>query len=397
MADQRLRIRGLLSKQFTVVVVVLVVLVLMGGWLTYSAHKPVETTTDQPASSSWEQTTSFDHQATVVEETSVFQEGTTLTNQPLYFTQIAPELNGAVQTSYDANEDSQLAQTVSLSLVVREVEQRDQGSDATVYWETTEQLTTETVESVSPGEEVTVPFSQNMNAVETELDQVQDELGSSVGETEVLVRATVQSTGTVNGEAVNETTQYTLPIRVERNTYRVVDSGPITEQHGSTQPATIEESTDSTASTGAVGGPLLLVLAAGLLVGLLTIGRPEPLSEAEQSALTYENDRETFDEWISTIKLPAAAFELPRAEAASLGELVEFAIDTDNSVIEDPDEEVYYVPHDGYLYYYRPSFDTSSTHTQAGDEPTEAESATPASGTEHVDEPTEPSTETNTD
>jgi hypothetical protein len=70
--------------------------------------------------------------------------------------------------------------------------------------------------------------------------------------------------------------------------------------------------------------------------------------------LAYEDEREDFDEWISTIRLPDEVFDLPRAEAASLSALVDFAIDTDNSVIEDPDDSAYYVIHDGYLYTYQP-------------------------------------------
>ncbi len=92
----------------------------------------------------------------------------------------------------------------------------------------------------------------------------------------------------------------------------------------------------------------------GGLVAVRSRGRLA-LSSTEQELLAYEDEREDFDEWISTIKLPDEAFDLPRAEAASLGALVDFAIDTDNSVIEDPDDGAYYVVHDGYLYTYQPS------------------------------------------
>ena len=78
------------------------------------------------------------------------------------------------------------------------------------------------------------------------------------------------------------------------------------------------------------------------------------LSQTERERLTHEDDRADFDEWITTIRLPDEAFDLPRAEASSLGDLVNFAIDTDNSVAEDPTEDAYYVVHDGYLYAYYP-------------------------------------------
>ena len=70
--------------------------------------------------------------------------------------------------------------------------------------------------------------------------------------------------------------------------------------------------------------------------------------------LAYEDDRRDFDEWISPIRLPKAAVDRPRAEATTLGALMDFAIDTDNSVVDDPDDSAYYVGHDGYLYTYHP-------------------------------------------
>lgn len=358
MVDWRLRFRAVLSKRFQVVLGVLVVLALAGGWMTYTAYAAPDTQTDQQEAASWETTSAFDHSATVVRDSSVFSQGTTLTDRPVYFSRLSPELDGTFQTAYDASGGSRLDQTVSLSLVMREVDDRDQGDEAAVHWETSEELNSTTVDAVEPGEPVSVSFSRNMSAVDAETSRIQDELGGTVGETEVFVRATVRSTGTVDGAAVNETSQYTLPVTVDENTYRIADDGPIVDQHGPAQPATVDE---TAGSIGTVSGPLLLVVSIGLLIGLVTVGKPDTLSKRERAALAYERDRESFDEWISTIKLPSDAFELPRAEAASLGELVDLAIDTDNRVIEDPDSDVYYVRHDGYLYSYRPTVDEFSS------------------------------------
>jgi len=381
MTDWRLRLRVVFSEQFTVVVVVLLVTAAAGGWMTYTAYAAPDTTAGQQESASWEMTGSFDHGATVVRDSTVFSAGTTLTDRPVYFTQLSPELNGTFTTGYDASNRGHLNQTVSLSLVMREVDERGQGEEATVHWETSEQLNTATVDSVRPGESVTVPFVRNMSAVEADRNRIQNELGGSAGETEVFIRAVVDSSGTVDGNAVDETTRYTLPVTFGDSTYSVGEAEPTVEQYGPAQPATVDE---TSGSMGSVGGPLLLVVSLGLLIGFVAIGRPERLSERERARLSDERDRETFDEWISTIKLPADAFELPRAEAASLGELVDLAIDTDNRVIEDPDDGRYYVRHDGYLYHYRPDSETTASDETTGEH---TESAIPDTG----------STEPNTD
>jgi hypothetical protein len=356
MADWRLRLRAVLDKQFAVVIVALLVVVVLGGWLTYTAHAAPATTTETKSTVSWEQTGAFDHAATVETDNSLFSVGTTLENRSAYFTQLSPELDGTFRTSYEPQDSGELDQTVSLSLVIREVGQDNQGSNPTVYWETTESLATETVDGVAPRESVTVSFSQDMSAINAEINQIREEIGGSPGSLEVFVRATVDSQGTVNGETVDETATYTMPVSIGASTYSVGGAEPTVESYETTQAVPVDRSVGPLRS---IGGPLLIVISLGLLGGVVVGSDRFALSETEQAMLADESDRESFDDWISTIKLPPEAFELPRAEAESLAGLVDVAIDTDNPVIEDPDESVYYVRHDGYLYSYRPAVEDS--------------------------------------
>ena len=78
------------------------------------------------------------------------------------------------------------------------------------------------------------------------------------------------------------------------------------------------------------------------------------LSNRERESLALGRDRDDFDEWISKIELPPESLDRPEATATSLAALVDFAIDTDNSVIEDPHSGTYHVLHDGCRYTYRP-------------------------------------------
>ena len=359
MVDWQLRLRAVLETQFTIILGVLLVLALLGGWMTYTAHAAPEPTTEQQVTA-WEVTGNFTHSATVEAENSLYEQGRTLTDRPAYFLRLSPELDGTFSTSYDVRDSGNLTQTVSLSLVMRNVGQGGQDDEQTVYWQRTDQLDSVTVEAVDPGERVSVPFSRNMSAAEAERERIRTELGGSPGETRVQIRAAVHSRGTINGERVNETDTFALPVSFDGGSYSVTGPTPTVESYEATQ------SVAATRTTGPlrnVGGPLLLLVSLGLL-GMLTVSDTRRLSEAEQALLAYEDDRETFDEWISTIKLPDEAFDLPQAEADSLGELVDFAIDTDNGVIQDPDEEIYYVRHDGYLYTYRPSQEMTASSTE---------------------------------
>jgi hypothetical protein len=78
------------------------------------------------------------------------------------------------------------------------------------------------------------------------------------------------------------------------------------------------------------------------------------LSDAEAVYLRYRDDRTEFDEWIARIRLSSHVHDLPRAEAATLADLVDFAIDADVGVVEDPATEEYYVTHGEMLYVFEP-------------------------------------------
>ena len=367
MVDWQLRLRAALAKQFTIVLAALCVIALLGGWMTYTAYATSGPTTEQRVTA-WEVTGNFTHSATVATDNSLYERGRTLTDRPAYFMRLSPELDGTFETSYDARDRGELDQTVSLSLVMRNVDRGGGADDTTVYWQQTEPLDSVTVDAVAPGESVRVAFSRNMSAVEAEAARIRNELGGSPGETEVLVRATVHSRGTINGETVDETDVFTLPVKFNGGSYSVSGATPTVESYETVRSVPADRAAGPLRS---IGGPVVLLLAVGLF-GLLTSSTGRQLSELERARMAYEDDRDTFDEWISTIRLPDEAFELPRAEADSLGELVDFAIDTDNSVIEAPDEDCYYVRHDGYLYTYRPPHEiTTLPHeeTTVSDDP----------------------------
>ena len=350
MSDWLLRLRALLDKQFTVVVAALIVLALVGGWMTYTAHATPNTTTEERSVSSWQTEGWFNHSATVTENNSVYPVGTTLTSRSVYFTEIAPWFNGTYAFTYDASERGNLNGTVSLQFVLQGVEENRGGT--TVVWQTTKPLGATSIDSFKPGETVRVPFSVNMNRTMNRTEIIDEQLGNPPGQLEVVIRATVDFQGTVNGQRANRVAEHTLPVTPGQGAYRPAHPGRIADQYETTQTVTVQQTYGPLRN---VGGPALLFGPLVALVGLVVArskGRLGP-SPAEQELLAYEDEREDFDEWISTIRLPNEAFDLPRAEAASLGALVDFAIDTDNSVIEDPDDGAYYVIHDGYLYTYQ--------------------------------------------
>jgi len=269
---------------------------------------------------------------------------------PVYFPSVSPVLDGAFTFTYGASDSGDLNVTVVKRAVVRSVSERRRGSAE--VWRLSRDLERRSVGSVDPGSTVTVPFSVDVNQTKNRTDRIEEKLDSSPGTPRLEIRATVNVTGTVNGQPVEMTEEYPLVVTFERGAYRV-NATTTTQEFETTRTFEVPR---EPGPLEAVGGPLLF--AAGLLglVGLVA-GRGRDafaLTPVERERLAFEDDRSDFDEWINAIELPPEVRDLPRAEARSLGDLVDFAIDTDNSVIENPNGGRYYVLHDGHCYTYEP-------------------------------------------
>ena len=369
MGDRWLQARAALESWFEVVVVAFLVLALVGGWVAYGAHVDPGTTTEERTVSSWATTGAYTHQATVTEPNPVYDRGTTLENRSMYLLAATPDLDGQFAFSYNATDGGSLDVELEEALVVRAVDERQERT--AVVWEQSRTLETRAESDVAPGSRVTVPFSLDVNRTQNRTEQISERLGNPPGEPRVLVLTTVQFSGTVNGQAVNRTAVYAMPITFSQNAYRVNATAETTRD----ETTTLVEVPREPGTLPATGGPLLFALG---LLGLVAVAAARvrgdvELTERERARLAFEADRDEFDEWLTSFELPPEALDLPRAEASSLADLVDFAIDTNNSVVENPGSETYYVRHDGVLYTYEPPATDAPGEPSASDSSSESD------------------------
>jgi len=352
MSRWSLRTRAILDGHATTVIAALVALALLGGWLAYGAYVSPGTHTEQRVESSWRTTATFDHNATVTEENAVFPVGTTLDDRTTYFRSVAPTLDGTYRSGYADAERGDLSARANLTLVLRSVG-GEEGEAQTEYWRVTRTLGTERVDSLSPGESLAVPFSVDVNELENRTARIRDDLGAQPGQVQATVRATVTYAGTVEGRQVDRTVEHSLPIGVDGSTYQVDDPGSLGERHEETRTVTVR---DDPGAIAGVGGPVLFGLGAAGVAAVVAARRRGRLglTGAEREWLAFRADRSDFEEWLVTMRLPEEADALPRAEAETLADLVDFAIDTDNAVAEHPETGTFAVVHDGYRYVYEP-------------------------------------------
>ncbi|OYR44313.1 DUF5305 domain-containing protein [Halorubrum sp. Ea8] len=347
--ENRLRLRAVLDAQFAVIVAVLLIAAAVGGALVYTTHVDPGTETRERTVSSFTVETAYNHTAEVTEPNSVFQIGTVLDDRTTYFTRIAPELDVAVETTYAAASASDVDVRFDSVLVIRNV-----GEDGNVvYWSEREPLASETVSDVDPGGTATASFALNSSAVDATAAEIEEELGASPGETETFVVTDVAVEGTINGEPTSYARTVRLGIDHGGDTYTVSDPGVRSDTSDRTETVTVDQSYGPLRS---IGGPLLFVV--GLAgAGALVYARRErefALTPAERDYLSYRDDRSEFAEWITTFRLPASVHERPEAEAESLRDLVDFAIDNDTGVVEDPETGAYHAVAGDFVYTYRP-------------------------------------------
>jgi hypothetical protein len=345
MNARTLRLRAALDRWFAVAIVVLLLGAAVGAWVSYTTYVAPGTHQEQRTVDEWYLEGSFSHRATVTGAATEtpFEPGTIVEERDAYFLRVMPVLDGELHVEYGGG-DEPIDLSVDRRLIVRSVDSVTGGDDATVFWDRSTSFgTIET--TVRPNEAAVVPYRVNVTETIRDARTVNERLGSP-GRIQMAVQMTVAATRASDDPPSR--LAFRLPIETDSSVYRV-PSEPRTETFSRTKPVTVPNDPESTAE---YGGPVLLFASLVAVAGLGTARFRGTLrvSPAEQAWLAYRNDRADFDEWIATIRLPEAVKTYPIAEADALSDLVDFAIDTNNGVLESPDDRTYHVVHDGCLY-----------------------------------------------
>ena len=375
-------IRRGIAANYVLVVLCVVLIGAVGGYLTYTTHVEPGTTTETREVSSWQSSGAFSHQATVVNGTTAFSEGTVLRNRSVYFREVSPTLDGTFTYAYEAQEGDLTTETTVL-LRYRAVETSDDGN-GTTYWEVTRPVAQERTEALGPTERASVPFSTNASAAIDQAQRIDAEHGNTPGQLDIAVIARVDVSGTRNGQRVDTTNTYRLPVVPGESVYRVADPGVVTASGSQTEEVTVPV---EYGLLRRAGGPLALSLSVGALLGLLYARHTGRLvvSEAERQWADYRAARSEFDDWITNGRLPSGTGERPAITVETLEGLVDVAIDTNNRVIEHLSGEEYVVFVDDRLYRYEPPADPAADDDRPESDSDEQDALADRAGPETVD------------
>jgi hypothetical protein len=329
-----LRARALATDWFEVLVVAGLVLALAGGYAAATAHAAPGTTTETEPVTRWTVEGDLSHSATVTNENPVFERGTTLRDRAVYFTAASPVLNVTHAVTYrDAGTSDGNATVAANATLVLQSKSEDR-----VLW--TERVPLATTEaSLASGDTATVAAAVNVTDTRERIAAIREGLGDAPGEVSATVVVSATAI-TESGRAAGY--EQRVPLTLGAATYEVGSVQPARDAATTTRTVTVAR---SYGPLWTVGGPLVFALGVLVLAGLAAARSTGALglSAAERDYLAYRDDRAEFAEWVVRARLPDSVHDRERADAESLADLVDYAIDADAGVVEETATGTYYV------------------------------------------------------
>ncbi len=346
-ADLTLRLRLLADQYASVVLIGLILLTFIAGGFAYTTVTASPPEPETVVVANWSEQGSFTHGAVVQNENPLFDTGNRLSDRPGYYQQVTPAIDGMYAYSYTAP-SGDVRVDIETTLIKQSVT-----TDGNVLWRDDTALDQRRVAGISPGERVTTDFEINVAESVARIDAIEEGLGATRGETELFVRTSVTTVGTVANESVRTSHTNQLTIEPEGGFYTVSSDGRYEQSH----PIRAEQSPDQEVADAALSPWLLLTLLAltgSIGFGIMHLRGHTSLSPFQRRRYERQQTRREFDDWITTGELPDSVDD-PEVTVGSLEGIIDVAIDSDARVIEDAEQGAYYVVGENVVYVFRPA------------------------------------------
>ncbi|WP_049984254.1 DUF5305 domain-containing protein [Halorubrum sp. BV1] len=341
--DRSIRVRAFLEQWLSVLLIAAVLLAAVGGWWSYQVHANPDIERESVTVGQWTESTAFDHSSVVVNDSLVFEEGERVRNRPVYYVNLAEELDVTYRYAHTASEGA-VDVTTDVRLVYRGVEGED------VLWQYAEPLASGSDEGVTADENHTVDATVDIDEVFANIDTIERQLGAA-GTIEIRVVAASSVEGTLSGRDVSATYESAMPITVTQQTLRVLETETIDESGQRTD--TVERVVEPS-GLEAAGSVLVFVVGLAGAGGLLVARRRGlvDLSPDEREILHVHQQEQEFSEWITRGTFPSEREYEATVLVDDLEGLVDVAIDTNKRVIKDEQLGVSTVLDGDYVYVY---------------------------------------------
>lgn len=311
------RLLVLYGKVIAIALILLSAVALAGAGWAYT-HPQTTQVTDE----THRQTVTADlaTQAVVVENSTLYEPGRTLENQPVYLRAATESPTLVVRTTAEDAERLTVDQRIEITYRAER--------EGETFWEKTTTLAHN--ETTTSSDHVRTRTGLDIQAIQNRTNALRGTIGSA-GSVHVELRLHVSySTDRYNGSLSTP-----IPIQIRTDWYRL-GSPSATQQHSTPVSRTVVVPGQDARATGP-GVLGLFSLGLGLIVAKLS--RSET-SKLDRTDMEHEMHRLRYSEWISTGTIPEAAGETV-VEVDSLEGLVDIAIDSNTRTIYDPERDSY--------------------------------------------------------
>lgn len=340
-----LKLKNFIIKKFGIFVLVFGIMMISSGICTYDAYRVAGYEVQEKLVSSYTQYGVYTYTVPVTEANPLYTKGTTLEmGKPAYFLTVSPTVD--VSFMYRLESTGSADVNVEREIMIVAKSKKVAGEKEKIFWQKEFPLKSEGFDKIKNGEMVTSNFSLNISEIQTMVKGMQDHLKYSQDAT-IEVVTHVNYDGKINGEDVEGTKEFTMPLLIASSYYQIPEELEFSEETNTYKKFRVKK--DPSLST--LKTPLLLFLFSIVLIGIIlpfmNISAVEPTYIEK---LEKERRYSSFKEFISKGKLPEKRGSLLEVEISSLQELIDAAIDTNSRVIYDQESETYFMLHNNALY-----------------------------------------------
>lgn len=345
-SHRRTRFKVLINEYFLTIALVLAVIAAGGAWMTYTTAIASGSHPEQRVTTSWKVNGTFTYSATAVEDSLIFNKGDVRVGRTYYITNATPVLDGQFQflftgTTGNATVTTQ-ATLVKYAVVTKKKKPGGSKKTSLRVWEITTPLTT-TQQHVTNGETVTTNFTVNADTIRDIKRRLLKLHGTlyQIANIRSSVVVTARLNGTIGGNRVQRTFNYTLPINSTKDYYAISPPKIPPQEIKLTQRVMVPTTPSLLSILGALASLVVPLLA---LVGLVSGRRLNwfDVSASARDDAKREKLRSEFKEWV-TLGTVTPTDDRTMVAVDSLEGLVDVAIDSDRRVIEDTETGRYVV------------------------------------------------------
>lgn len=326
------RLRLLLGTQWRLIVAALVVVAVLsfaGAGLSYG-ERPTDTVTQEVDQQEVRTTTS--HSAVVVQNGTVWENGTVLEDKPAYLLNATPTLDLTAETTVEGADDARIRHVWRLRILVTTNDEQ--------FYANRTVLTNETLK----GTTATTTTALNLPSVRERIAAVRAGTESAGTVTATLALDVQYCTDPGDGCAYTGNETYTAPLSIGGTTYAVAGDMGGSTSHASQTRTQVPQPRNwgSMLAMGLVG-----VVAVALAGGVWSQD-PDEIN-VDQARINLH--RTQYEQWISPGVIPMGISQ-QFVELESIEDVVDVAIDTNERVVFDRRRDLYAVISENVVYYF---------------------------------------------